>query len=133
MKGKRKRWRVEAGQKAEGAYGGLTAVLNRLETVLIQKGAARLEHFRQGLTVESIREQTAALPFQITEEVVTLYAWHDGIEGVDLFPGLSLISFGRALSLCQVYLDFDPWLPNRFPVLSSGGCTHFGFCGPSDQ
>ena len=64
---------------------------------------------------------------------MTLYAWHDGIEGVDLFPGLSLISFGRALSLCQVYLDFDPWLPNRFPVLSSGGCSHFVCCGPIDH
>lgn len=112
----------------------LSALLERLETALTEQGLARPDDFRPGLDRGAIRERTAALPFDFPDDLLDLYAWHDGMPGADILPGLSFISLDDAIERYELATEMlsqglGPWELDWFPILESGGCNHFVRCG----
>jgi hypothetical protein len=112
----------------------LSALLDRLETALVEQGPAQPENFRPGLDVKTIRERTAALPLDFLDELVAMYEWHDGISGIELLPGLMFDSLEDAVRRCKWQIEQlsrgpSPWERDWFPVFDSEGCEHFVRCG----
>jgi hypothetical protein len=112
----------------------LPALLERLETALIEHGLAQLEDFRPGLDAKTIRERTAALPVAFLGELRELYEWHDGMRRGELLPGLTFKSLDAAVRQSETAIEqlargLGPWELDWFPVFDSESCTHFVRCG----
>jgi hypothetical protein len=125
----------------------ITPLLEELRTAFIQKGADVDRFLRSGLFHEEVVERAAALPFELPEEIVELYGWHDGQQddaefepGSFVFRDNTFISLDRAVGeygtmlrayrepMAGIDVGFD--LEGSFPFATYEGSYHVIVCGP---
>lgn len=84
---------------------------------------------RPGRPAEQTRADLGERGLVPSDELVQLYAWHDGtdappgtlLDDMHLFPGFYLASVEEALANYAAFRDDRRWNPNWLPVFANGG------------
>ena len=79
----------------------MQTVLSSLESWLKTNYRAAHGSLQLGLSGQAIDALLQGWPYRLSDDVRTLYRWHDGFEdaGVELLPGLSFLPLAEALAL----------------------------------
>jgi cell wall assembly regulator SMI1 len=113
----------------------------------IDEGLVRLRRTRTidllqpGKTAPDVRATLERLGLTCSDELVSLYEWHDGtdatsgaiLDDLHLFPGFYLLTLADAAATYEAFEDDPRWDRSWFPILANGGgdfftvvCDEFG-------
>ncbi len=129
----------------------LRHALNRLESVMLERGMPHLDWLLPGLPPEESRDRLIQAGYPVTEEILTWFSWHNGavdsndVKGVNgrgaMGEGLQLLTLEQAIAEARVneeVVDFNdmddnpriaqeyvdrPWVTRWLPILSRGNGT----------
>lgn len=101
----------------------------------IDDGLAKLQRARTidllapGTTAERVRETLHRAGLTCTDDLVSLYEWHDGtdattgatLDDLHLFPGYCLLALEDAAANYEAFRDDERWDRAWFPILANGG------------
>jgi cell wall assembly regulator SMI1 len=122
----------------------LADVLDRLTAALEAAGSPVLAALLPGLSPEQARQLAGGLPFELDEQLVELYGWHNGTDGSAGVPGLTpgtifmseqdaIADYSQRVEISHLVAtdEFEApeiYDPSWFPViLDAGGNGHVVF------